>query len=114
MRIGREVDRQIVFDVTSVSIQLRQETAPERFVHAIAGEVIHPDPGQRAKRDLQRAGPINAVLERIFSNPVFPLLYECLEKFTPAGKESGLSEEHEILMPIQFPDELVIPDSSEV
>ena len=78
VRIGREIDRQVVFEVQSVAIEFGQKALAKSRRHLRAEQVPNPNPRKRAKGDFQRAGPIDAALEGIFRPPVIELPKDAL------------------------------------
>ena len=73
-------------------------------------QVIHPDPGNTAKRYFEAARPIDADRVWILDMPVPPLAEYFGRKFPIAGEPVSLSQCHEMLVTIQFPDDFGIPN----
>ena len=93
-----------------------QPVAPERGEEALAHgrrhpfsrQVVNPDPGERAERHLEGAGPVDAALERVRLHPAFPLRKGVVQKLRPARQPPRLREQNQVLMPIDLPDDLVV------
>jgi len=73
-----------------------------------------PRPGQGAKRCFQSAGPVDSPAERILVQPAFQLA----EDLPVAGgivlHAARLRQQHQVLVPVQFPDDLVIARTLEI
>ena len=114
VRVGREVDRKVVFEMQAVTVEFSEKASAEVFAHARADEVEDPDPGQGAERDFERAGPVDAALEGVLVPPVFELAKDVLAVRLVAGEHGSLGQQNKMLVAIDFPNELVIAGSSEV
>src|SRR5271169_25866 len=114
MRVGGKVDRQVVFEVKSVAIELSKKSSAERFGHLRAEEVPDPYPRQCAERDLKRTGPVDAALVGVFRPPVFQLTDHRIEVFASPGGNVGLREQDQMLVAVDLPDKLVVPGRRQV
>src|SRR5215471_519064 len=114
MRVGREVDRQVVLDVRTVAIQLGKKPPPEFLHHAVADQVENPNPRKCPEPDFQGAAPVDPTLKRILSPPLFDVLEDAVAVLLAAGKSRCLRKQHEMLVPVQLPDELVVPNCREI
>ncbi len=78
VRVGREVDRKVVFEMQAVTVELGEKAPAKLCSHARADKVEDPDPRQGAKGDFEGAGPVDAALEGILGPPVFELAEDVL------------------------------------
>src|SRR5206468_3641272 len=83
---------------------------PGRERRGCAKEVQRPRPSDRAKGKLETARPVHATLRRIGLDPFLDLSRERGCVTLVAGEPVRLSKAHEVLMPVQLPDDLVIAD----
>jgi len=70
--------------------------------------MIHPDPRKRAERDLQRTRPIGSPMEWILLHPTIQLRAYFFEISRFAGQQVSLRQHHQVLMPVQLPDDFVV------
>lgn len=112
--IGREVIGEIDFEVQAVMIEPCEKPMPERVVETISHKMIDPDPGERAERDFESAGPIDAVLEGVLREPALQLPHDLGEKLLPAGKQISLREQDQMLVAIDLPNAFVVAGAGSV
>src|SRR5260370_13956637 len=91
-----------------VQIKLALPFGAEPGRQLLSNQVVHPDPGARAKRGLQRARPINSAMKRIFLEPVVELRANLGQIRGVARESIRLRQDHQVLMAIQLPNDLVI------
>src|SRR5215471_12255853 len=77
-------------------------------------EVKCPQPRYRAKRHFKTAGPIDAQLRRILVHPGIDVGRKRLRITFIAGKPICLTESDEILMPVEFPGDLLVAEKLRV
>src|SRR5437667_8567579 len=77
-------------------------------------EVKRPEPRDRAKGDLQAAGPIDSLLGRVARDPGEEVGDERLCVPLIARVPVGLPQRGEILVTIQFPDDLAVAHAAGV
>ncbi len=108
--IGTGIGRQKRLDVSTVQVEELQR-APERGLgQGWRGleEVQPPDPGNRAERQLEAAGPVDPAFGRVPVHPAHQVLHERRRvPFVPAIPV-GFPQNHEVLMPIELPNQLVV------
>src|SRR5579872_2169195 len=95
-------------------VQAACQMAACRFRQRVCEQMVDPDPGERAKRDLEGARPIHAALEGILCEPAFQLPADLVEKLLSSGQPVGLRQQHQVLMPVQLPNYLVIANAREI
>src|ERR1043165_8225051 len=71
-------------------------------------KVKRPQPRHRAKRDFQTARPVNPELRRVRVHPCLEMRRERARVSLIARQPVSLTERHEILMPVQLPDDLLV------
>src|ERR1700722_17465157 len=76
--------------------------------HFGANKVIDPDPGHRAKRDFESARPVGPAMKRVAGDPAFELRANLVQMALVACKQIRLRQYNQVLMPVQFPDHLVV------
>src|SRR3712207_4557576 len=76
--------------------------------------MIHPDPRQTPECNLERAGPIDAIRIRVLRAPIAPKQFEGVEKLRVATVQPGAREQHQVLMPAQLPNHLVVAGLLEI
>src|ERR1035438_9594606 len=96
MRVWRKVDRQVVFEGQSVSINLAKKTLAEGRGHLLAHQMPDPYPRQRAECDLERTGPVDAALKLVLRPPVLQLAYHRVEVLVAPGDDESLRQEDKI------------------
>src|SRR5580698_10871910 len=82
--------------------------------HLAANQVIHPDPGQGAKGDFERAGPVGPAMKRVGRDPAFELRLNFVPMASVAGQQIRLGQDNQVLMTVQFPDQLVVARAGRV
>lgn len=115
MGVRAEIARQMPLDMLKLRLESQKEieepgTIRVWIVFERYEEVERPYPGDRTKRELQHACPINAQERRIAVEPALQLSTECRCVSRIAGQPSRASEHQPVLMTIQFPYDLVIAD----
>jgi hypothetical protein len=111
MRVGAEVQRQVVDDVCELPVDGDQEIDEPRraiLLAPVAEELEAPRPRDAAERELQHAGPVDAVQRRIGGEPALQLAHEHGAIRGVAGQPPGTSERDPMLMSVELPDDLVI------
>src|SRR5207249_5873412 len=108
VRVRREVDREIVVQILPMPVEGAQKTPSDCKLQLRSRQVVDPDPGQRAKRDLQRAGPVHSTQIGICGQPVDQLAFDLLQKFPASAQPERLRQHNQMLMAIELPDRLVI------
>src|SRR6185437_10168662 len=98
--VRREIIRQIRFDVAAVKIEESQKSLAKIRRHARALQVINPGPRQRPEGHFERAGPVDAALERVLSHPALKLAEEIGFVRIVAGDERGLREQNQVLVAV--------------
>src|SRR5208337_4701752 len=81
-----------------------------RKIGAPGKEVANPKPRHAAECHLESAGPIDAERIRICLPPRKPLIHQFIGVDAITGHEPGLGERDQMLMTVQFPDDLVVAD----
>ena len=76
--------------------------------------MLDPAPREGTEGDFEGAGPIDAALERVFGEPMGDLSFDFGEKLGATGEQERLGEEDEMLVAIEFPDELVVACAGEI
>src|SRR5712692_4332092 len=74
----------------------------------------HPDPGERPESDFERAGPIDSPKKWIPLEPALQLIPDLSQEIVASGEQERLSQQHQMLMPIQLPDNFVVANFVEV
>src|SRR5260370_31088331 len=69
---------------------------------------MDPDPRQAAKCDLESASPVDPLLNGILPTPAFELPHDLAQKLLAAGEQVSLRQQHQVLMPVEFPDTFVV------
>ncbi len=111
MSIRAEIARQIVADVVELAIERHDQINEPRRVVSFAvpaEECSGPCPGEGAKRQLERACPVDAPFGRVRTQPVFELRNEDIPVGLDVREPVGAAQRAPVLMPIQLPDHLVI------
>ncbi len=108
VRVGREIVREIRFEMQAVMVEFFQKPPAKGRVELVSNEVKDPHPGQSTKCDFQSAGPVDASLERILLKPAFELAWNFVEEIAASGKQMSLSQQDQVLVPIDLPDRLVV------
>src|SRR6185437_2599476 len=98
--VRREIIRQIRFDVTGMKIQEPQKSFAEIRRHARALQVINPGTRQRPECHFERAGPVDAALERVLSHPALKLAEEIGFVRVVASDERGLRQQNQVLVAV--------------
>ena len=110
--VGREIRRQIAFDISSMRLQSEKKIRLEgsRKVRAVSEQIPNPEPGQAAECHFERAGPVDAERIRIRLLPRMPLVDEFIGIDAIAGQEPSFGQRDQMLVAVQFPDDFVIAD----
>src|SRR4051812_20766178 len=111
MGVRAEVVRQVPFDVSQLTIDAEQQIDDPRLdpeVVRVDEELQRPNPGQRSKRELEHARPVDPDQRWICLHPARQFGNEPIAVFRLAGQPPGAAEHHPVLMPIQSPDDLVV------
>ncbi len=111
MGIGREVNRQVRFEITPVPDERGEKVPVLSRIHPRAKQVIDPDPGQGAKRDFKRARPIDAAHKRIGGNPALYLSERLRAEPFLLCELERLRQQNQVLVAVQLPNPLVIADA---
>src|SRR5579863_6805318 len=109
MRVGREIDGKIALQVAGVPVQTQLQARGRSGGKIASSQVVDPQPRQCPESDFQGAGPVNAAPVPILLEPAIEKFLQMVQKLAPPGKLPGLCQRHQMLMPIQFPDNFVIP-----
>src|SRR3954462_12831498 len=101
----------MALDMASVKSQSAEPFVAEvgnsrSTLHNVGG----PQPGQAAESRFQAAGPVNAYRIGVFCPPVPPLPQHLVGKAAIACQSVGLGQRDQVLMAIQFPRDLAVPD----
>src|SRR5439155_19800865 len=111
MPVRAEVVREIALDMSELAVDSQQDVdRPGGGVveRRLDEELERPDPGQRAKPELEHARPIDAREGRILMQPVFQLRQALASISLDAGQPECATERQPVLAPIALPDHLVI------
>ena len=73
-----------------------------------AHKMVSPNPGQRPEGHFQRAGPIDSPAVRVLCKPALELSLNLFEICGVSGEPICLGQQHELLVPVQLPNELVV------
>src|SRR5713101_172953 len=76
--------------------------------------MVQPDPGKRPESDFEAAAPVDAVQERILLPPGGQLTLRLAQKLLATREQERLRQNHHVLVPVQLPDDLVIPGALEI
>src|ERR1700720_147061 len=76
--------------------------------------MAYPQPRDTSKRHFQAAAPVDADRIRVCPLPGVPLLLQFGSVLFLSGQSPGLRQDHQMLMPVQFPRDLVITDLGEI
>src|SRR5579859_1363705 len=115
MSVRRKIGRKVFLDVAPVQPQTAQPFVAEvRKSLRTFEQMVGPQPGQASESDLQTAGPIDASRIRILSPPMAPLPQHFVRKTWIARQTISLRQCHEMLMPVEFPRDLAVPDLIEI
>src|SRR5579885_26004 len=108
--IGRGVDGKIALNMPRIERQPPGKIVLKALRRGWTGrkKITDPDPGQAAKCHLQTARPVDAHGVGIFLMPVPPLVEEFSQKALLRRKVIGFGEYHEVLVAVQFPNNLVV------
>src|SRR5579863_563321 len=112
MRVGREIERQIELQIAAVLIQALQQLIS--YSKLSPPKVIQPNPGKRPKSDFKGAAPVDSVQERILLPPGGQLTFRLAQILVAAREPERLRQNHQVLVPVQLPDDLVIPGALEI
>src|SRR5205823_13548058 len=77
-------------------------------VRAMTEELDRPHPRDRAKGELQHAGPVDACERRVRGNPALQLANEDIPIAYVSREPAGAPERNPVLVAIDFPDHLVV------
>ena len=116
MRIRRKIGRQVTLNMAAVQSLGTKPFFSEFSRHDWRAfqQLIHPNPGKTTKRHLETADPVDSKRVWILGLPV-PPLPEYLVCITPLfGKPIRFGQSDQMLMTVQFPRDLAIPNLVEV
>src|ERR1019366_7101458 len=68
----------------------------------------YPYPRQRAERDLESAGAVDAALKLVLRPPVFQLADHRVEVLVAPGDNKRLRQQNQVLVPVDLPYQLVV------
>src|SRR5437879_11131916 len=68
----------------------------------------YPGPGKRPERYFKSAGPIDSPKKWVPLEPALQLIPDLIQEITTSGEYERLSQQHQMLMPIQLPNNLVV------
>ena len=111
VRVRAEVPRQVPLDVPQLRVEAEQQIdEPRRFARhvAVREELDRPRPGDRSKREFERAGPVHADQRRVRRHPAGRLRDEAGAIPLIAGEPPRAPERQPVLVPVQLPDHLVV------
>src|SRR5258706_554070 len=91
-----------------VPVELPQPGGAQLRRQLAANQVIDPYPGQRSKRNLQRAGPIDSAMKRVCCKPTFELRADLGQVCLVAREQIRLRQDYEMLMTVQLPNHFVV------
>src|ERR1700678_1662250 len=86
----------------------------ERGRHFRADKVVDPQPGQRPKPDLQSARPVRSAMKRVIRDPTVDLRANLIQVPNFARQPVGLGQNNQVLMTVQFPNQLVVAGAGSV
>ena len=111
MGVRAEVVRQVALDVRELAVEGEEQVdRPRQPVvdRRIDEEIDRPEPGQRPNAELEHARPVDPDERRIRVKPACELLEARGAIPAIARQPERPAELRPVLMPIQFPDDLVI------
>src|ERR1700736_92099 len=111
MSVGREVQGKVRFKIAPVAVNLFQEAPAHGCTKPFACQMTHPSPRQGTEGYLKRTRPVDATLKRILLEPTPKLGLDLRQGFAVPVKTVVLRQDHEMLMPVQFPNYFVISDA---
>src|ERR1700682_1650584 len=111
MSVGREVQGKVSFEIATVPVNLFQQALAHGCAKRFARQMPHPSPRQGTEGYLKRTRPVDAALERILFEPTPKLGLDLRQGFAVAVKAVVLRQDHEMLMPVQFPNYFVVSDA---
>src|ERR1700674_3331636 len=76
--------------------------------------MIQPDPRERPESDFKGTAPADALQERILLPPGGQLTFRLAQILLTAFEQERLRQNHQVLVPVQLPDDLVIPGALEI
>src|ERR1019366_7070187 len=105
-----------MLDKPGIAAQCEQKiaTEPGRESARSGKQLPGPKPGYASERHLQAAGPVDSHEVGILFLPGVELCLEFLREFFVSCQLIGFAECDEVLMPVQFPDDLRITHSLKV
>ena len=116
MGVRRKIGGKIALDMPAANPQRVKQVAGEgvRRNRTSLTQMTNPEPRKAAKANLQAAGPIDPEWIRIFVAPVVPLAKDFASKPLLSRESIRSGKRGEVLVPIQFPDDLGISDFAEI
>ncbi len=108
MVVWRVIEREIVRQMATMKIKHMEPSRTKSGRHVSPYQMVDPDPRQRPERDLQRARPIDSALKRIPGDPALELRANLIQVRGVAGQQVRLRKNHQVLMPVQLPNDFVI------
>ena len=108
MVVWREIEREIIRQMTTMQIKHMKPSHTKAGRHVSPRQLIDPDPCERPKCDFERARPIDPAMERIFVHPTRELRTGFIQISGIPGQQVGLRQNHQVLMPVQLPNDFVI------
>src|SRR5438105_3427052 len=114
MCIRRKVRRQIAFKVATVPVQLCAEPLLPVRLQQWTHQVIDPYPRKRTEGHFERADPIHAAEVRVRRPPALEFVLDLEQVLLTAGQPARLREQHEVLVAIELPHDLVIANAFQI
>src|SRR5215472_4758550 len=116
MGIGGKIRGKIALDVEPIAREGSPQARVEimRAFRAIRQELENPDPGEGTKGDFQAASPVDSQRVGIGALPGVELAEDFFRIPAIVGQQAGLGQRDQVLMPVEFPCELVVADGDEI